>query len=85
MYTAKNTNTDTSNQCNILGDMHAHVPHTMNRCNCKTNLEINEQGYMAVKLFLCIKICYCSCIAIQKYNRQAGRLATCLSDIYERN
>ena len=45
----------------ILGDMHAHVPHAMNKCNCKTNLEINEQGYMAVKLFICIKMCYCSC------------------------
>ena len=37
----------------ILGDMHAHVPHTMNKYNCKTNLEINKQGYMAVKLFIC--------------------------------
>ena len=37
----------------ILGDTHAHVPHAMNKCNCKANLEINEQGYMAVKLFIC--------------------------------
>ena len=36
----------------LLGDTHAHVPHAMNKCNCKTNLEINEQGYMAVKLFI---------------------------------
>ena len=47
-----------------LGDTHAHVPHAMNKCNCKTNLEINEPGYMAVKLFMC----YCSCIAVQIYN-----------------
>ena len=37
----------------ILGDTHVHVPHAMNKYNCKTNLEINEQGYMAVKLFIC--------------------------------
>ena len=41
-----------------LGDTHAHVPHAINKCNCKTNLEINEQEYMAVKLFICIKMCY---------------------------
>ena len=34
----------------VLGDTNAHVPHAMNKCNCKTNL---EQGYMAVKLFIC--------------------------------
>ena len=51
----------------ILGDMHAHVPYAMNKCNCKTSLEINEQGYMA-ELFMC----YCSCIAVQIYNWQAS-------------
>ena len=41
----------------LLGDTHAHVPHIMNKCDCKTNLEINdyEQGYVAVKLLICIK------------------------------
>ena len=31
----------------LLGDMHAHVPHAMNKCNCKTNVEIDEQRYTA--------------------------------------
>ena len=35
-------------------------------------VEIVEQGYMAVKLFICIKMCYYSCIAVQKYNWQAS-------------
>ena len=30
---------------NILGNTDAHVPHAMSKCNCKTYLEINEQGY----------------------------------------
>ena len=51
----------------LLGDTHAHVPHAMNKCNCKTNLKINEQGYMAVKLFIC-------CIAVHANIRLAGKL-----------
>ena len=54
--------------------MHVHVPDAMNKCNCKKNLEITEQRYMAVKLFICTKVCYCSCIAVQKYNWQASSM-----------
>ena len=36
-----------------------HVPHAMNKCNCKTNLEINGQGYMAVKLCICAIVVAC--------------------------
>ena len=56
-----------------------HVPHAMNKCNCKTNLEINEQGYMAVKLFIS------AVVVAQQYKYTIGRQATCTSDVCERS